>query len=118
MMHFHERIKRFRKQKDMTQEQLAGYMCVSPQAISRWETGVTCPDISALPQLAELFGITVDELLGINEKEKRREIKEIIADAEEKIDQGETEDGELCKEYDAEIVSIAYRIENACIGYC
>ncbi len=144
MTHFNEKIKKLRKQKDMTQEQLAEYMCVSPQAISRWEMGATCPDISALPQLAELFDVTIDELLGVDEKEKRREINAVIADAEEKINNtGETkdsimklrealnkypnnerllcslmyalyvasEDEELCREYDAEIVSIAYRIE-------
>ncbi len=144
MIHFNEKIKKLRKQKDMTQEQLAEYLCVSPQAISRWETGATCPDISALPQIAELFGITVDELLGVDEKEKLREINVVIADAEEKINNtGETkdsimklrealnkypnnerllcylmyalyvasEDEELCREYDAEIVSIAYRIQ-------
>ena len=144
MTHFNEKIKKLRKKKDMTQEQLAEYMCVSPQAISRWETGVTCPDISALPQLAELFSVTVDELLGVDEKEKRREINAVIADAEDKINNtGETEesiiklrealnkypgnerllcslmyalyvaseDEDLCREYDTEIVSIAYRIQ-------
>jgi len=144
MTHFNEKIKKLRKQSDMTQEQLAEYMCVSPQAISRWETGATCPDISALPQLAELFDVTIDELLGVDEKEKRQEINAVIAAAEEKINNtGETEesiiklrealnkypnnerllcclmyalyvaseDEDLCKEYDAEIVSIAYRMQ-------
>ena len=97
MTNFNEKIKKFRKQKDMTQEQLAEYMaeymCVSPQAISRWETGVTCPDISALPQLAELFDVTIDELLGVDEKEKRQEINAVITAAEEKINNtGETEE--------------------------
>lgn len=142
MIYFKEKIKQLRKQKDMTQEQLAEYMCVSPQAISRWETGTTCPDISALPQLAELFCVSVDELLGIDEKGKRREINSIVAEAEEQINKNITaepiiklrealnkypnnerllcclmyalyaasEDEDLCKEYDAEIVSIAYRI--------
>lgn len=143
MLQFKDKIKKLRKEKDMTQEQLAEYMGVSPQAVSRWETGSTCPDIFALPALAELFGITVDGLLGVDEKEKQREIRSIISVAEEKIDQGVTdepiaslrealnkypnneqllcslmyalyvasEDEELCKEYDGEIVSIAYRIE-------
>ena len=47
----------------MTQEQLAEYMEVSPQAVSKWENDISCPDITALPRLAELFHITVDELL-------------------------------------------------------
>ena len=88
-MYFNEKIKHLRKQKDMTQEQLAEYMCVSPQAISRWETGITCPDISALPQLSELFCVSVDELLGIDEKEKRehRE-KQFPVDLEEAYQMG------------------------------
>ena len=52
MLQFKDRIKKLRKEKDMTQEQLAEYMGVSPQAVSRWETGTTCPDIFALPALA------------------------------------------------------------------
>ena len=143
MLHFKDKIKKLRKEKDMTQEQLAEYMGVSPQAVSRWETGATCPDIFALPALAELFGTTVDGLLGVDEKEKQKEIRSIISVAEEKINRGVTdesivclrealnkypnneqllcslmyalyvasEDEELCKAYDGEIVSIAYRIE-------
>ena len=72
MLQFKDRIKKLRKEKDMTQEQLAEYMGVSPQAVSRWETGTTCPDIFALPALAELFGFTVDGLLGVDEKEKQK----------------------------------------------
>ena len=72
MLQFKDKIKKLRKDKDMTQEQLAEYMRVSPQAVSRWETGTTCPDIFALPALAELFGITVDGLLGVDEKENKK----------------------------------------------
>ena len=72
-----ERLKLLRKRKDLTQEQLADYMGISPQAVSRWETGATSPDISALPMLADLFGITVDELLGVNEIEKQKEIRSV-----------------------------------------
>ncbi|MBQ3491453.1 MAG: helix-turn-helix transcriptional regulator, partial [Oscillospiraceae bacterium] len=57
-------IKRLRSAKNITQEQLAGYLGVSSQAVSRWECGTACPDISLLPQLADFFEITVDELLG------------------------------------------------------
>ena len=92
MLPFKDKIKKLRKDKDMTQEQLAEYMGVSPQAVSRWETGTTCPDIFALPALAELFGITVDGLLGVDEKEKQKEIRSIISVAEEKINQGVTDE--------------------------
>lgn len=62
-----ERIKYHRKRLGMTQEQLAERIGVSAQAVSKWENNLSCPDISILPELAALFGITVDELLGKNE---------------------------------------------------
>ena len=61
-----DRIKFHRKRLGMTQEQLAERMGVSAQAVSKWENNLSCPDISVLPELAEIFGITVDELLGKN----------------------------------------------------
>lgn len=58
-----KRIALLRKEKGLTQEELASHMGVSPQAVSKWENDQTCPDISALPRLAKLLGVTVDELL-------------------------------------------------------
>ena len=58
-----KRIGLLRKEKGLTQEDLANHMGVSPQAVSKWENDQTCPDISALPKLAGLLGVTVDELL-------------------------------------------------------
>lgn len=57
------RIAKYRKAKGMTQEALAQEMGVSAQAVSKWETDTSCPDISALPQLCKILGITTDELL-------------------------------------------------------
>lgn len=57
------RIKYHRKRLGLTQEQLAEHMHVSPQAVSKWENNLSCPDIATLPQLAALFGLSVDELL-------------------------------------------------------
>ena len=59
-----KRIAHLRKEKGLTQEELAGRMGVSPQAVSKWENDQTCPDISVLPALSKLLGVTVDELLG------------------------------------------------------
>ncbi len=58
-----KRISELRKQKGLTQEELASKFGVSPQAVSKWECDTSCPDIMMLPQLAEILGITVDELL-------------------------------------------------------
>lgn len=57
------RIAELRRKKGITQDQLAEQMGVSPQAVSKWENDISCPDIGLLPQLAAYFGITVDALL-------------------------------------------------------
>lgn len=57
------RIQKFRKEKGLTQEELAAQLGVSSQAVSKWENDASCPDISLLPQLCRILGITTDELL-------------------------------------------------------
>lgn len=66
-----KRISEYRKEKNLKQEQLAEMLNVTPQAVSKWENDLTCPDISLLPGLAKIFGITVDELL-IGKKEETK----------------------------------------------
>ena len=57
------RIAQLRKEKELKQDDLAQMLDVSPQAVSKWENDQTCPDISLLPRLASILGVTVDELL-------------------------------------------------------
>lgn len=57
-------IARLRREKGMTQEDLANYIGVSKASVSKWETGQSYPDITFLPQLATLFNISIDELMG------------------------------------------------------
>lgn len=57
------RIAMLRKEQNMTQENLAQMMGVSAQAVSKWENDVSCPDISMLPQLAEILHTTTDYIL-------------------------------------------------------
>ena len=64
-----ERIAYYRKKCGLTQEELAEKCSVTPQAVSKWENGLTSPDISLLPRLGEVFGITTDELLGVERPE-------------------------------------------------
>ena len=59
-----KKISVLRKEANMTQMELADRMGISFQAVSNWERGNSMPDISKLPELAEIFGKTVDELLG------------------------------------------------------
>lgn len=55
-------IARWRKEKGMTQDMLAEQLSVSAQAVSKWENGVSMPDIALLPRLAALFDVTLDQL--------------------------------------------------------
>ncbi len=68
-------IKKFRKENDLTQEQLAEILGVTAQSISRWEKGSVFPDITMLPVLANLFGVSTDTLLGVDISRKNEEIK-------------------------------------------
>lgn len=56
-------IQELRKQKGLTQQQLADMLNLSNKTISKWESGSGSPDISNLPPLADALGVTVDELL-------------------------------------------------------
>lgn len=57
------KIAQLRKEKGMTQLELAGLMGVTDKAVSKWERDLSCPDITTLPRLAEVLGVSVDELL-------------------------------------------------------
>ncbi|MBE6570568.1 MAG: helix-turn-helix transcriptional regulator [Ruminococcaceae bacterium] len=69
-MSFGQTIKDLRRDAGMTQEHLAELLSISPQAVSRWETDAAMPDISLLPPLANLFGVTTDHLLGMDTYQK------------------------------------------------
>lgn len=69
-MSFAETIKTLRRDSGMTQERLAEILSISPQAVSRWETGIAMPDISLIPPIANLFGVTTDFLLGMDTYQK------------------------------------------------
>lgn len=58
------KISELRKEKGMTQEALANQLGVSNQAVSKWEANQSCPDIQLLPQIADLFEISLDNLFG------------------------------------------------------
>lgn len=70
-------IASLRKEKGMTQLDLAEKMGVTDKAVSKWERDLSCPDVNTIPQLAELFGISVDELMQI--KSEVQEEKKIDA---------------------------------------
>ena len=63
-------IRRLRTERGWTQEALAEKLRLTPQAVSRWETGQSLPDVSQVPQLARIFGVTTDTLYGMDEAEE------------------------------------------------
>ena len=77
-MSFGETIKRLRKEKGFTQDQLANLLNVTPQAISRWENNSAMPDISQLVPLANVFRVSTDTLLEVNVKETEKQITGVI----------------------------------------
>lgn len=70
-------IRRIRLERSLTQEEVAAHLGVSAQAISKWERGDSYPDIEMLPSIANYFGITLDDLLGVSEQEKKARYSEI-----------------------------------------
>ena len=78
-----KRIAALRKEKGLKQEPLAEKLGVSPQAVSKWENDQTCPDISLLPKLAELLGVSVDVLLS-GEKKAQEQTTNILPPEERK----------------------------------
>ncbi len=75
---FSSQFKANRKKMGLTQGQVAEMLCVSTQAVSKWETGTSYPDLSLLPPIANLFGVSVDCILGINISEKEEKINAIL----------------------------------------
>ena len=72
-----KKIKQMRRERDLTQEELAAHLGISFQSISKWERGDGYPDITMLPALANYFKVSIDELLGISELEMRDQYLEI-----------------------------------------
>lgn len=71
-----ENLRKLRLEKGLTQEQLSEKMGVSCQAVSRWETGTTYPDIEMLPALADLFDISLEKLMGVSKAEREEASQE------------------------------------------
>ncbi len=81
-MNLADKLKALRKAKNVSQEKIAEYLGVSYQAVSKWENGVTSPDISLLPAIARYFGITVDELLQVEQIQADKYFEECSLKAE------------------------------------
>ena len=77
MLYIAENLKKLRKEKDLTQEEVAVMVGVTPQSVSKWERGDAMPDITLLPTLANLYMVTIDAIVGmdkINEQQTRNNV--------------------------------------------
>ncbi len=86
-----ENIRRLRREKNITQQQLAECLGISSRAVSQWECGRTAPDISQIPALCHVFGVTSDTLLGIDIEKNEETIRAILHEAEDVGNQGNFE---------------------------
>ena len=82
---FGQRFSRLRKQRGLTQEELGEKFGISGQAVSKWENDASMPDISILPELSDVLGVSLNELLGKEENktrlvpaEERKDINDLV----------------------------------------
>ncbi len=66
MMYLSENLKKYRMKKELTQEDVAQLLGITPQSVSKWERGESYPDITLLPALANIFETSVDLLIGMD----------------------------------------------------
>lgn len=99
-----QNLTRLRKEKKITQEELAEFVGVTKASVSKWETGETTPDIQILPVLAAFFDVSVDELLGYEAQLTKKQIQYLYHDLAKKFAEREfaeawKESQELVKKY-------------------
>lgn len=87
-----ERIRLLRKKNDVTQDRLAEHLGVTPQAVSRWESGVCYPDMNYLPSIADYFSVTMDDLLCYTGVQKAARVKEYLEEVEHLLDRDRVTD--------------------------
>ena len=73
-MELGKKIRQLRFKAGLTQEQLAERMGVGAQSVSKWENAVSMPDITALPLLAEIFGVSIDDLFDLSAEQRLNRI--------------------------------------------
>lgn len=82
-MKIDKKIRQMRLNAGLTQEQLAKKLGVSAQSVSKWENDISMPDITLLPDIAETFGISIDDLFDLTTEQKMNRIENRIEIEEE-----------------------------------
>ena len=101
-----EKIRLLRKKNDVTQDRLAEYLKVTPQAVSRWESGVCYPDMNYLPAIADYFSVSMDELLCYTGNRKAAKVADYLEEVGHLLDRDRVTDAlELLRTAMAEIPS-------------
>ncbi len=85
-------IKKLRTERNVTQDMLANALSITPQAISRWESGTTYPDLEFLPVLADYFSVTTDELLGYKLSEREQTLVNIKKECDRLAEAGSVDE--------------------------
>nr|WP_302594717.1 helix-turn-helix transcriptional regulator [uncultured Acetatifactor sp.] len=85
---FGSTLKELRKKRGLTQEQLAEYLGISSQAVSKWKNNISYPDVSLLPVLANYFQVSTDELLGVDTAKRTETIQKLCLAADGMIAEG------------------------------
>ncbi len=87
-----DKLRELRRKKNVTQEALANHLGITPQSVGKWERGEGFPDITLLPAIALYFGVTVDELLGVEEARKEAKLAAYDREAQEYLHAGKVGD--------------------------
>ena len=111
---FGQRLARLRKEKGLTQEEVANKIVISPQAVSKWENGNSEPDLNTLNQLADIFDVSVDELLG----RENKEIKEDKEQAKEEETVQETADEVVKVKTNKKVNKVSIIVSSILGGLC
>lgn len=101
-----ETIRKLRKAENLTQEEVAAALGVTLQAVSRWETGASLPDVELLPSIAAFFGVTLDALFGVDPESEEAKLGKFY----DEVDEIEPDDEQiaLIKRYMAELPGCPY----------
>ena len=87
-----EQLKKLRRERGNTQEDLAAHLGVTVQAVSKWERGEGYPDINLLPAIASFYDVAIDDLLGVGQMEREKKIAEYRDRSSKLAHEGKTEE--------------------------